>query len=81
MEWIDGQPLDAWRQRPRPDLATRLRLLAALARGVQHAHGRGVLHRDLKPGNVLVVEVDGRPQPKLIDFGIAMGLGAGPGAD
>jgi tetratricopeptide (TPR) repeat protein len=78
MEWIDGQRLLSWSREHRPDLPTRLRLMAALARGVQHAHARGVLHRDLKPGNVLVVQVDGRPQPKLIDFGIALGLDAGP---
>lgn len=78
MEWIDGEPLLDWYRQRRPDLPTRLRLLAALARGVQHAHARGVLHRDLKPGNVLVVQVDGQPQPKLIDFGIALGLDAGP---
>ena len=78
MEWIDGEPLLDWCRQRQPDLPTRLRLLAALARGVQHAHARGVLHRDLKPGNVLVVQVDGQPQPKLIDFGIALGLDAGP---
>lgn len=78
MEWIDGEPLLDWYRQRRPDLPTRLRLIAALARGVQHAHARGVLHRDLKPGNVLVVQVDGQPQPKLIDFGIALGLDAGP---
>ncbi len=78
MEWIDGEPLLDWCRQRRPELPARLRLMAALARGVQHAHARGVLHRDLKPGNVLVVQVDGQPQPKLIDFGIALGLDAGP---
>jgi len=78
MEWIDGEPLLDWCRQGQPALPARLRLLAALARGVQHAHARGVLHRDLKPGNVLVVRVDGQPQPKLIDFGIALGLDAGP---
>lgn len=77
MEWVDGQHLLTWCREQAPDLHARLRLLAALARGVQHAHARGVLHRDLKPGNVLVVQVDGRPHPKLIDFGIALGLDVG----
>jgi tetratricopeptide (TPR) repeat protein len=76
MEWVDGAPLDAWCREHTPSLEQRLRLIAALARGVQHAHQRGVVHRDLKPANVLVAEVDGAPQPKLIDFGIALGLGA-----
>jgi len=80
MEWIDGQRLDSWCRERSPSLAIRLQLIAGLARGVQHAHQRGVLHRDLKPGNVLVVEVDGQPQPKLIDFGIALGLGSAPAA-
>ncbi len=45
--------------------------------GVQHAHQKGVIHRDLKPANVLVRDVDGTPQPKIIDFGIAVGGGTG----
>ncbi|MCA9750889.1 MAG: serine/threonine protein kinase, partial [Gemmatimonadetes bacterium] len=42
---------------------------------VQHAHQKGVIHRDLKPSNVLVTEGDGRPQVKVIDFGVAKALG------
>lgn len=80
MEWVDGAPLDAWCREHAPSLEARLRLIAALARGVEHAHQRGIVHRDLKPANVLVAEVDGAPQPKLIDFGIALGLGAAPAA-
>ncbi|HMO65730.1 MAG TPA: serine/threonine-protein kinase, partial [Verrucomicrobiota bacterium] len=38
---------------------------------VQHAHQKGIVHRDLKPSNILVAEIDGRPHPKIIDFGVA----------
>jgi len=49
----------------------RLSLFLAVCRAVQHAHQKGVIHRDLKPSDVLVTEHDGRPVPKVIDFGIA----------
>lgn len=75
MEWIDGAPLDQWCRAATPDLRTRVAVVAALARGAQHAHQRGIVHRDLKPANVLVEVVDGRPQPKIIDFGVAIGVG------
>ncbi len=78
MERIDGVPMQRWRRERDPSLSERLRLMIALARGVQHAHQRGVVHRDLKPNNVLVTEVDGLSQPKIIDFGIAVGIGDQP---
>ena len=68
MELVRGEPLGDWARRVRPDLATRVRLLVAIADAVQHAHQRGLIHRDLKPGNVLV---DGDGRPKVLDFGIA----------
>jgi non-specific serine/threonine protein kinase/serine/threonine-protein kinase len=39
--------------------------------GVQHAHQKGIIHRDIKPANVLVTVQDGKPVPKIIDFGVA----------
>jgi non-specific serine/threonine protein kinase/serine/threonine-protein kinase len=51
--------------------------LIRICEGVQHAHQKGVIHRDLKPGNLLVDLVDGRPLPKIIDFGIATAAGGG----
>jgi non-specific serine/threonine protein kinase/serine/threonine-protein kinase len=75
MEWIDGEPLDVWCRKADPDRRSRVTVVAALARGAHHAHQRGIVHRDLKPGNVLVEVIDGRPQPKIIDFGVALGIG------
>jgi serine/threonine protein kinase len=50
-------------------------LFADVCAAVQHAHQKGIIHRDIKPSNVLVTEIDGRPIPKLIDFGVAKALG------
>src|SRR5206468_1472533 len=62
-------------------LATRARLelFVQACDAVQHAHQKGVIHRDIKPSNVLVCEADGKPQVKVIDFGVAKALGAAPG--
>jgi tetratricopeptide (TPR) repeat protein/predicted Ser/Thr protein kinase len=68
MELVTGRPLDQYCQDEGLDVRARLELLLAVAEGVEHAHQRGVIHRDLKPGNVLV---DGRGQPRLLDFGVA----------
>ena len=46
-------------------------MFVAACQAVQHAHQKGIIHRDLKPSNILVTEVDGRPTPKVIDFGVA----------
>lgn len=67
MEFLPGQSLDEWLREPRP-LAAQLRVVRGLAEALQYAHGQGVLHRDVKPGNVQVLP-DG--QCKLMDFGIA----------
>ncbi|WP_386066784.1 tetratricopeptide repeat protein [Tahibacter sp. UC22_41] len=75
MEWVDGPTLDTYVAQARPGLAQRLELLRQIALGAHHAHQRGVVHRDLKPANVLVPQIDGRAVPKIIDFGIAIGIG------
>ncbi len=71
MEFIEGSPLTGYCEERSLPLRERLELFIRVCEGVQHAHQKGVIHRDLKPGNILVTEVDGRPLPKIIDFGIA----------
>lgn len=78
MEYVDGLPLLEHVARRLPGLAARLALFDAIAAAVQHAHEHLVIHRDLKPGNVLVRE-DG--QPKLLDFGVATLVNLSAGSD
>lgn len=73
MEFVEGVPLTQYCRDHALDRAARIALFQRLCHGVQHAHQKGIIHRDLKPANVLVREVDGSPQPTLIDFGIALG--------
>jgi eukaryotic-like serine/threonine-protein kinase len=78
MEHVEGEPITAWCRRHRADLRQRVALLRDVCAAVQFAHQNLVLHRDLKPGNILVTE-SGRP--KLLDFGVAKWLqpeGEGP---
>ena len=74
MEFVDGVPITEYCDTHRLPAHERLRLLSQVCLAVQHAHQRGVLHRDLKPGNVLVADEDGRAVPKVIDFGIAKAM-------
>src|SRR5207302_1777809 len=59
----------------------RLELFLSVCRAVQHAHQKGIVHRDLKPSNILVATYDGRPTPKVIDFGVAKATGGKLTAD
>lgn len=68
MEWVDGLPLTEYANAHGLDVAARVRLFLKLCDAVAHAHRQLVVHRDLKPGNILV---DVRGEPKLLDFGIA----------
>lgn len=77
MERVEGEPITSYCIHNNLDLIARLRLFQRVCHGVQHAHQKGVIHRDLKPDNVLVSKVDGVAQPKIIDFGIAIGSDGG----
>ena len=68
MEFIRGTPLKEYVDARQLNARERLALLAKICDAVDHAHHRGVIHRDLKPGNILVDETG---QPKILDFGVA----------
>jgi serine/threonine protein kinase len=68
MEYVDGKPIDAWCDERKLNVTERLRLFQGICAAVHYAHQRRVVHRDLKPGNILV-SADGAV--KLLDFGIA----------
>src|SRR5262249_50545239 len=71
MELVQGVPITEYCDEHRLSVTARLGLFVPVCQAVQHAHQKGIIHRDLKPSNVLVTEVDGRPSPKVIDFGVA----------
>lgn len=74
MEYVEGDDLRTHCRTRNLGTKERLELFVALCHAVQHAHGRGVIHRDIKSENVIVAEVEGRTLPKLIDFGISKGV-------
>jgi len=76
MELVDGPALTRFVENKRLGTRESLALMAKVCDAVHHAHQRGVIHRDLKPGNILVQDgPDGIGQPKVLDFGIARPLG------
>ena len=76
MELVKGVPITAYCDELHLSIRDRLGLFVQVCAAVQHAHQKGVIHRDLKPSNVLVAVQDGRPVPKVIDFGVAKAVGA-----
>jgi eukaryotic-like serine/threonine-protein kinase len=75
MEYVTGMPVTDFCDKHKLTIRQRLELFVLVCDGVQHAHQKAILHRDLKPSNILVSEVDGKPAPRIIDFGIAKATG------
>jgi WD40 repeat protein/serine/threonine protein kinase len=75
MELVKGVPITRYCDQHHLGPRERLELFVAVCQAVQHAHQKGIIHRDLKPSNVLVARYDGKPVPKVIDFGVAKAAG------
>lgn len=74
MQFVEGLPLDQWCASAAPDLRTPVRVLREIAEAIAYAHARLVVHRDLKPSDVII---DGFGRARLLDFGIAASAGRG----
>jgi serine/threonine protein kinase/tetratricopeptide (TPR) repeat protein len=75
MELVKGVTITKYCDEHRLTPRDRLELFVQVCQAVQHAHQKGIIHRDLKPSNVLVALYDGKPVPKVIDFGVAKATG------
>jgi serine/threonine protein kinase len=74
MEYVKGVPFTRYCDDARLSIAERLALFVPVCHAVQHAHQKGIIHRDLKPTNMLICLYDGKPVPKVIDFGLAKAM-------
>ena len=75
MELVQGVPITKYCDDNRLTPRERLELFVPVCQAIQHAHQKGIIHRDIKPSNVLVTLYDGKPVPKVIDFGVAKATG------
>ncbi len=75
MQFVEGVPITMFCDSNSLTTRERLKLFLRVCAGMQHAHQKGIIHRDIKPSNVLVRLEDGKPQPEIIDFGVAKATG------
>ena len=74
MELVQGVPITKYCDDAQLSPRERLDLFVPVCQAIQHAHQKGIIHRDIKPSNVLVTLYDGKPVPKVIDFGVAKAI-------
>ena len=71
MELVHGVPITMYCDDNHFTPRQRLELFVPVCQAIQHAHQKGIIHRDIKPSNVMITLYDGKPVPKVIDFGVA----------
>src|SRR5262245_22232144 len=71
MELVQGVPITEYCDKAHLTPRERLELFVPVCQAIQHAHQKGIIHRDVNPSNILVTLADGKPVPKVIDFGVA----------